>query len=333
MKIKDILIEDNVTNLQTSIISQVKKTKDEDMLQRIFTVLNKSGLVGRISSVLSRDTDTHAYLNMLTNIIVETPGTYEEKDAFVKGYPKGYINIPLMISGQMVAVSDLITGIKGTPIEFVKRVFYALAGSKNDKGPGELALAVLSPLIMVSGKGDLKIGKLNIEVKAVAPPSVENKKPGGGGRLGETGGKDLAYEKTPAILEKYTKKDYSAVNAKVSDIPTILQDIKDPAGKIKCAQEVLNYIFKGRVNVNKMAKLAASGQNIILPFFIANYDVYKQRHGFTSLMILDFTRGYCRNYTDPAVMFDDIGLPNPYITGPHVDRGSVPQLTFKKIRQ
>lgn len=321
MKIKDIINED-INQLRQDVITQVQTTDDEMLLNRIFTVLNQTGLTDRISSTLQRDTDTKTYLDMLTNLIIQTEGTYEEKNAFVVGYPKGYINVPAMVSGNMVSFDELITGIPGTPIEFVKRVFYALAGSKNDKGPGELALAVLSPLIGISGRGDLKIGKMEVEVKAVAPTGK------GGGRLGETGGKDIAYEKTPAILQQYTGKDYSAVNAHVSDIPKILAEIEDPKLRLKCATEMFTYIFRGKVNVTAMAQQAANGQSVIQPYFAANYDVYKQRHGFDSLMILDFRLGRLRNYTDPMVMIDDIGLPNPYITGVHVDRGSIPQLTF-----
>ncbi len=323
MKIKDIINED-INRLRQDVITQIQTTDDEMLLNRIFTVLNQTGLTERISSILHRDTDTKNYLNMLTQLIIQTEGTYEEKNAFVVGYPKGYINVPAMISGNMVTFDELITGIPGTPIEFVKRVFYALAGSQNDKGPGELALAVLSPLIAISGRGDLKIGKMEVEVKGVSPTGT------GGGRMGEAGGKDIPYEQNPAILMKYTGKDYSAANAHVSDIPKILAEIEDPKQRLQCATELFTYIFRGKVNVTAMAQQAANGQSVIPQFFAANYEVYKQRHGFDSLMILDFKLGRLRNYTDPMVMINDIGLPNPYITGVHVDRGSIPQLTFSK---
>ena len=323
MKIQEILSED-VNQLRQAVIQQVQTTDDEALLNRIFTVLNQTGLTERISAVLARDTDTKAYLTMLTQLIISTEGSVEEKQAFVKGYPKGYINVPAMVSGNMVSFDDLITGIPGTPIEFVRRVFFALAGSKNDKGPGELALAVLSPLISISGRGDLKIGQMEVEVKAVAPGGK------GGGRLGETGGKDLSYEKNEEIIQKYTGKDYSTVNAHVSDLPKILAEIQDPKARLQCAKELLHYIFKGKVNVSAMAQQAANGQSIIEPFFVANYQVYQQRHGFSSLMILDFALGRLRNYTDPAVMINDIGTPNPYITGPQTPRSNIPQLTFRK---
>lgn len=323
MKIREFISED-ISQLKHDVIAAVQTTDDEALLNRIFTVLNQTGLIDRISAVLERDTDTKAYLQMLTQLIVATEGTVQEKEAFVTGYPKGYINVPAMVSGNMVGFDELITGIPGTPVEFVKRVFYALAGSKNDKGPGELALAVLSPMIAISGRGDLKIGKMEVEVKAVAPGGK------GGGRLGETGGKDLSYEKNEEIIQKYTGKDYTTVNAHVSDLPTILAEIQDPKARLQCAQELLNYIFKGRVNVAQMAQQVAAGQSIIEPYFVATYNAYKSRHGFDSLMILDFALGRLRNYTDPTVMIADIGFPNPYITGPQTPRSNIPQLTFRK---
>ena len=82
-------IKEDINKLRQDVITQVQTTDDEMLLNRIFTVLNQTGLTDRISSVLQRDTDTKTYLDMLTQLIIHTEGTYEEKNAFVVGYPKG----------------------------------------------------------------------------------------------------------------------------------------------------------------------------------------------------------------------------------------------------
>jgi hypothetical protein len=328
MKIKDILQED-ISSLKQKVIQQVQSTDDEEMLQRIFTALNKTGLTDRISAVLGKDTDVQAYLKEVVNIIIETPGTYEEKNAFITGYPKGYINVPVMLSGQMVRIEDIITGIPGTPVEFVKRVMYTLAGQTgNVKGPGELALAALSPMIRVSGKGDLKIGNLNIEVKAAKPGGT-----GSGGRLGEAGGADLAYDQVTNILLKYTGQDYSKSNISVSNFHQVLATIQDQKQRLACANDVFSYIFRNQINVSQMATKAATGQDFLPDYFAANYTMYKQRHGFDSLMMIDFARGYLRNYTDPLVLLGDIGKPSIYMAGPNAVRGNIAQLSFKAFKK
>jgi hypothetical protein len=165
MRAKEFLIEKAqsavqaqpaVTNLKTQIIGQVKKTNDADLLQKIYTVLNKTGLVDRIGLVLDRDTDTKGYVKQLVDMIIEVPGTYEEKAAFVKQYPTGYIDIEKMLNGKYIKFTELIKGEPGAPIDFVHRVFDSLKQVTfgGAKGPGEFGLAVLSPFIKITGKGN-----------------------------------------------------------------------------------------------------------------------------------------------------------------------------------
>jgi hypothetical protein len=70
------------SSLKSQIISQVKKTDDSELLQKIYTALNKGNLTDRIGLVLDRDTDTKGYVDQLTNLIIDVPGTYQEKEAF-----------------------------------------------------------------------------------------------------------------------------------------------------------------------------------------------------------------------------------------------------------
>ena len=127
MRAKEFLIEkadSSVAKLKTQIIGQVQKTDDGDLLQKIYTALNKTGLVNRIGLVLDRDTDTKGYVKQLVDMIIEVPGTYEEKAAFVKGYPTGYVDIKKMLSGEYVKFDDLLVGPKGTPLEFIHKVLH-----------------------------------------------------------------------------------------------------------------------------------------------------------------------------------------------------------------
>jgi hypothetical protein len=178
---------DSGITLKDKVIAQVKTTDDMNLLDRIYTVLNQTNLSGKIGGVLDRETDTKGYVEAITKIIIDTPGTYDEKDAFITGFPHGYVDVQKMISGDRVKFDDLLTGgdNKQAPMRFVREVFDAMKQVTfgTAKGPGEFALAVLSPHIRITGKGDLNIGDAVIEVKASAGKEVSS----GGGRLGTPG--------------------------------------------------------------------------------------------------------------------------------------------------
>ena len=72
-----------VSKLKTDIKNQVDKTSDEELLDKIYTVLNQTNLIDRISVTLERETDTSGYVTDLTKLIIDTPGTYKEKYDFV----------------------------------------------------------------------------------------------------------------------------------------------------------------------------------------------------------------------------------------------------------
>ena len=187
---------DSVATLRKDIIDQVKKTQDQELLDKIYTVLNKSGLTDRIAGTLKRETDTEGYVADITKIIIDTDGTYQEKHAFIEGFPTGYVNIELMLSGRRVKFDELLD-----KNAFVRRVFDALKRVTfgTAKGPGEFALAVMSPHIRITGKGDLNIGEQVIEVKASAGKDVSS----GGGRLGTPG--LLHSDNVESIIVKHLK--------------------------------------------------------------------------------------------------------------------------------
>lgn len=290
----------NLTQLKTQIIGQVKKTEDPDLLQKIFTVLNKTGLVDRIGLVLDRDTDTKGYVQQLVDMIIDVPGTYEEKIAFVKEYPNGYIDVDKMISGEYVKFDELIVGGKGTPIEFVHRVFDSLKqvtfGSA--KGPGEFALAVLSPKIKITGKGDLNIGKDIIEVKAAAGSK--------GGRVGTPG--LLRSHDIPKILAKYCKTPVpagSSLNLKQLHNYLIANNLTKTQ-MTKCVKELFNYIFDNRVDVSDIVDAVLMGADPS-PFYLrANYEVYQNESGFTGMMLMNFPAQSLRYFKDPIQMASQI---------------------------
>jgi hypothetical protein len=331
MRARDFLIEkadQAVSNLKTQIIGQVKKTDDSELLQKIYTALNKTGLVDRIGLVLDRDTDTKGYVKQLVDMIIEVPGTYEEKTAFVKQYPKGYINIEKMLSGEYVKFTDLITGGEGAPIEFVHRVFDALKQVTfgGAKGPGEFGLAVLSPFIKITGKGDLHIGKDVIEVKANAGSS--------GGRVGTPG--LLRSDNIPSIINKYIEADLSA-GLNLKQLTSLMDEAQlDPKTRKKLATELFTYIFKGETDVSGIVSAVISGEDPNPHFLKANYDLYQKDSGFNGMMLINFPAQALKYFKDPVQMASEIYAFQIYLVSANAGfqaRQILSQVTLRPIKE
>ena len=107
------LFEDAISasNLKNRIIGQIEKTDDEELLDTIWTALNKGGLTDRIKGALKLDKDASKYIGEISQIIIDTPGSYGEKMSFLEGFPDGYIDIKRMLSGERVHFEDLIVDL------------------------------------------------------------------------------------------------------------------------------------------------------------------------------------------------------------------------------
>lgn len=334
MRARDFLSEQpksDIVGMKSDIISKIKKTDDVNLIQKIYTVLNKTGLEGRIAPVLSRDTDTKGYVEQLVNIIIDTPGTYEEKTAFIEQYPNGYINISKMLSGELVSFNDLITGGPGAPIAFVHKVFDALKQVTfgTSKGPGEFGLAVLSPHIKITGKGDLNIGNDIIEVKANAGKA--------GGRLGTPG--LLRTDDIITYLNEFMPDvEFSpgqGLNLKQLSALMNEQGL-DPAKQTKLANKLFTYIFKNKADVSGIVRAVVNGEDPSPYYLKANYELYQEESGFTGMMLMNFQTQQCKYFRDPMQMAQEIYSFNVYLISstPGFDaRQILSQVTLRPVKE
>jgi len=317
MRIEDILnklrliesaADDTVERMKADIIKQVKKTDDQELLDKTYTVLNASGLHSRINTTLKKETDVRSYADDLTNVIIRTPGSYQEKFSFIDGFPKGYIDVDLMLSGRRVKIDNLVTGG-----EFVKRVFnelktYSPAGVK---GPGEFALAVMSPHISIFGKGDLHIDGKVIEVKASAGSSASS----GGGRLGTPG--SLRFENVPKIIKKYTDVDTAiGVNVGFKYLCQLAAQIPEDRKRRQFAKELFDYVFEG-TNVDKLIELLSSANPqpalIEKAYAVANYNKYQEETKFNGMLIMNFSIGELQYFETGESMSQNLYATGVYL--------------------
>ena len=325
MKATEFLIEKDMPSFNLTptsqidkkqeIISAVKKTKDEALIDKIYTALNHSTLLQRISSVLEKETDTKGYVDRIVKIIIDTPGTYEEKSNFIMGFPNGYVNVKLMLSGERVHFKDLLTsGIKDVPINFVKRVFTALkqVNFGSEKGPGEFALAVLSPHIHITGKGDLNIDGKVIEVKA-SGAGESAKASSGGGRLGNAG--FLNHKDVPAILKKYYKHPLPR-SITLTRLQDMTQKMK-PESKRALGKELFSSIFGKGTDVSKIVKDFVAGNDLTASYTMINYEKYKSSHHFDALMLINFAIEELMYFSDASKLAASTYQPSIAIMTPN----------------
>lgn len=286
------LFEADISDLRRDIIGQVRQTQDAQLLDKIYTVLNQSGLAERINGTLERDTDTKGYTDTITQIIIDTPGTFQQKHDFINGFPTGYVDIDKMLSGNRVKFTELLSGGK-----FVVDVFNRLKRETfgSAKGPGEFALAVMSPHIKINGKGDLTIGKNTIEVKASAGKEASS----GGGRLGEPG--LIRTDDVANIIQSTLKVQLSDVAPQGVGLSGLgkLSSKLSVSQRREFGKKLFGYMFGGSgADISDLVGAFASGTDLRDAYVKTNYNAYKSESDFDGVMIMNFALGELHYFRD-----------------------------------
>jgi hypothetical protein len=142
---------------------------DPEILQKVLMALEGGGLTKRLQNALENDPDARRILEKTTETIMNAKGTTQEIDAFIKQYPKGFVNTQALVSAGKKSWSEIFVGYQSD--NFVGRVVRNLYGLKNQGiGPGEVCLSVMSPRIFHSGSkpgaGDIFVeGAGHFEIK------------------------------------------------------------------------------------------------------------------------------------------------------------------------
>lgn len=170
MRYSDIkLVEDQ--KQKSIIMRQLKKMDDTaPLFSMIYKELVQAPLGGRIERFIKvrNDQDAIDAVKYLLKII-PTLGTAEEVKEFMGRFSNPNfdpINVEALVQSSMDSpkpLSDIVTD------PFAAKLFDQLHldyKGKGDAGPGEAALAVLSPRITYASPGDIQVGSKKVEVKA-----------------------------------------------------------------------------------------------------------------------------------------------------------------------
>lgn len=323
---KQPLVEYDATysdqQLKDLIVQRLQTEEDRNMLDRIYQALEQSTLDDRIKKTLSSDEDAKSRLKIFAGLVMNTEGTFTEKENFINNYPKGFIDTKkLTTPNQIHSYDEWLMGD-----EFVKRVFDTLyTYTPQGIGPGEYALAVLSPEIQASGRsadlaGDLVINGVMCEVKA---------KQQSGGRWNDNRKSKMNIRATEQAFSKAGIEVGKGISGKMW-ADTIRPKL-EPNVVAKLSRIVVNNAFSFVDDNAKSALISAlesgDSRQIAHEWGILSFDNYKTMSKFQTMLLLDGPKRHSLYFGDVAAVSAVIIAGQPYLVGP--EQQVHPQMTFK----
>lgn len=338
MLIKEV-DNNSVAGLRSQIKKSVDKEDDINILNRVISVLESGDLLDRLEVKLKTDSDAKKMYQHLAKVIVNVPGSLEDKQKFIDNYEKGFVKTnKLLTRNQRISLNEII------PDSFAYAVFDELKEiSVMGVGPGEFAFAALSPKIksvgQTGGGGDLIVDGVKVEVKA------SKKGEGGkvsGGRLHDA--KKAQYDMSSIYnaFEKYypnlaattvvgggDSKSITALNW-IGARDNATGKSKQEAKKI-VSETIAKSTFKFLKNHSKLVDALMNGDEptIRKAWGEASFDNYKAYAKFDLLMIIDFPSSTTLCVDKISDVMDEVSFESIQLWG--AEMSAMPQVKLKKI--
>jgi len=295
-------------NLKKSVIDLVKTTDDDKVLQKVLTTLKAGNIDDRIGAIISTDEDAKTFIKQIANTIIQIDAPIEEKDAFLKRYTKGIVNTGKLLDGKKHSFSELVGD------KFAVDVFKSLAVTlvSQGVGPGEVALAVMSPKIKWSGRvaggGDIIVNGQAVEVKT----SVKS-----GGRWLNARKANMGIASIKSVLANISGQetpDRVNVDTWINEYRPF---IKDKTELKKTCKGIADALFNF-VNNNTYAKALETGnkEQIIDAQLKTGFDNYKEYSKFDGILLMDINSEQAQYFTSYEEMKGLIKIDSVYIVAP-----------------
>lgn len=330
-KLINIVAEDD--NLKKQVIGAVKATDDENVLQRVLKTLQAGNIEDRIKAVVSQDADASQFVNQIAKIIIEIDSPLEEKEAFLKQYPKGIIDIKKLLNKKQSSFSDLAGS------NFATKLLVELSTQlvSQGVGPGEIALAAFSPNISWSGRkvggGDIQIGNQAVEVKTRVSKGgrwINARK----ARM-NLGAIPEAIQATAArVIDKHfrgSEEQFPEVPARLN--PSLWVNSMRPmlAKEPKMLKELCNLMAKALFNQTDNSRYVkalydGSPEDIVEAILDVGYENYKAYSGFDGILLMDIPTQATQYFTTYAEMEGKVKASTAYIYAPESE--AMPQVVL-----
>ena len=294
-------------SIKKTIINLVQSTDEAPVLNKVLKTLEAGNLDDRIHDLLKTDADAKLFVKQITDAIVHSDASVSEKNEFLDKYPNGIVDTSKLLDGSPHSFGELVG--EGFPSDLFSQLSTMLVSQ--GVGPGEVALAVLSPNIKWSGRsaggGDIIVDGKNIEVKT----SVKS------------GGRWINARKANMNMSAIKDAINSATGIEVParlGIPAWVTTFR-PAIPEKVLPKVCKIIAKGvfsAVDTSSFEKALETGdvKEIQDEMLRTGFDNYKKLSGFDGILMMDVssrTAQYFQTYDD---MRGSIKIDSAYLYGP-----------------
>lgn len=304
MRFKEFLKEyKDISQAQKKIIQQIADLDPTDelgakLLDNIFRVLNSEKTGGNITKAFGPpmadekmdDATKQKHITNVAKIISGVDSDFASMNRFLKRLKSGKA-ISISALSKPVSTFNQICNGDAVAINVLNALMTYGVGSKR-KGPGEFALAMMSPSIrLADGQGD-------IEIEGLGKVELKSETAKGGGRLGMGG---PTRDSQMQVIEKY-KESAPQLAQRLSTIKSIsmnpymkLLNETLPIGnaqnkklRIDITRDILALTFGDFAS--KMAEgYGQADPKIALANFVKiNFEWYKAKDNFDAFMIMNF---------------------------------------------
>lgn len=181
MRAKEFIIEkapltgQQTDQIKQDIVQKIQAIADPNELNKIYSYVRKLDIGAGFENIFTKDNDLRQVQKVLSNAIIDAPGTFEDKMAFAKEMVtgNGIISLEKLFSpGEKRNLTDLVVTKHPEIFNSVAPELLNIAGAfsaggkKTNRGKGEFFLALSSPKISLSKEaGDLNINGKLVEIK------------------------------------------------------------------------------------------------------------------------------------------------------------------------
>lgn len=311
MKALEFLAED-AAKLKAVVTGLIQQTDDEELLNKVYNALKSGDVVGRLSAAMSQDADAKKFLSTLTQVVLNTDGTADEKLEFANNFEKGFINVKNLFSKGKAKYDSFITP------GFPQRVFDSLVPViKQGVGPGELAFSIMSPNIRFTGQ---EAGGGDLEVTGVGFVELKTEQKSGGRWINaRKAGMSLGTIKE-ALLNASQQLIPDRINVnqwvQLREYLVKVNKLKPAQMKKLCdiiAQSTFNKVDNSQYS---RALLSGSAEDIKQAIIVVGYANYQAYSGFNGLLIMSVPKRTAQYFTTIEELLPNIKADTPYILAP-----------------
>jgi hypothetical protein len=277
----DWYVTEDAQKLKGIITGLIKQTDDEALLNKVYNALKSGDVSSRLAAALNQDLDAKKFLDVMTQVVLNTEGTVDEKMMFAENFANGFVDIGSTFSGKKIGLDACIAP------GFQQRVFLNLVPIiKQGVGPGEVAFSVMSPSIRFTGQ---EVGGGDLEVAGVGFVELKTEQSSGGRWINPRKARMNLGKIREALLNLAQRQLPDRINVKqwVQLREYLKANGANKKQMIDLAKLMADATFNHVDNSYYVSNLlSGTAEEIITAITIVGYNNYKAYSGFDGMLIM-----------------------------------------------